>query len=96
VTVPAGAPYRRFARHARLVARACRAFIDGARAQGADMVDYGMLGIRHALLRGSPDRLDGVRPDYRVTQSGGVQGIKMVREDACASAGTRASARSAR
>ena len=32
------------------------AFIDGARAQGADVVDYGLMGHRHAVLRGRPGR----------------------------------------
>ena len=58
------------------------AFIDGARAQGADVVDYGMLGTDMLYFAVAHDRLDG---GVQITASHNPKeynGIKMVREDA--------------
>jgi len=58
------------------------AFIDGARAQGADVVDYGLLGTDMLYFAVAHDRLDG---GVQVTASHNPKeynGIKMVREDA--------------
>ncbi len=44
------------------------AFIDGAREQGADVVDYGMCRHRHALLRRRPRRARRRRANHRVAQ----------------------------
>jgi phosphomannomutase len=58
------------------------AFIDGARAQGADVVDYGMLGTDMLYFAVVHDRLDG---GVQITASHNPKeynGIKMVREGA--------------
>ena len=59
------------------------AFIDGARAQGADVVDYGMIGDRHALLRRRarrPRRRRRRSPRRTIPKQ--YNGIKMVRQEA--------------
>ena len=56
------------------------AFIAGARAQGADVVDIGPDGDRPALLRGGPRRPRRRRPDHRVAQPGGLQRHQARRE----------------
>ena len=58
------------------------AFIDGARAQGADVVDYGMMGTDMLYFAVARDGLDG---GVQITASHNPQeynGIKMVRKDA--------------
>ena len=49
------------------------AFIEGARAQGADVVDYGMMGDRHDVLRRRARRPRRRRADHRVAQPEAVQ-----------------------
>ena len=46
-----------------------QAFIDGATSQGADVVDYGMIADRHAVLRRRARRPRRRRADHRVAQS---------------------------
>ncbi len=58
------------------------AFIDGARGQGVDVIDYGMLGTDQIYFASVEDRLDG---GVQITAShnpGRYNGIKMVREEA--------------
>ena len=58
------------------------AFIDGARGQGVDVIDYGMLGTDQLYFASVEDRLDG---GVQITAShnpGRYNGIKMVRQGA--------------
>ena len=58
------------------------AFIEGARGQGVDVIDYGMLGTDQLYFASVEDKLDG---GVQITAShnpGGYNGIKMVREGA--------------
>ncbi len=58
------------------------AFIDGATAQGADVVDYGMMGTDMMYFAVARDGLDG---GVQITAShnpGEYNGIKMVRREA--------------
>jgi phosphomannomutase len=58
------------------------AFIDGARGQGVDVIDYGMLGTDQLYFASVEDKLDG---GVQITAShnpGAYNGIKMVREGA--------------
>ena len=58
------------------------AFIDGARGQGVDVIDYGMLGTDQLYFASVEDRLDG---GVQITAShnpGEYNGIKMVRQNA--------------
>jgi phosphomannomutase len=58
------------------------AFIDGARAQGADIVDYGMLGTDMLYFAVVHDRLDGGAQITASHNPKQYNGIKMVREGA--------------
>ncbi|HEV8319018.1 MAG TPA: phosphomannomutase/phosphoglucomutase [Vicinamibacterales bacterium] len=58
------------------------AFIDGARAQGADVVDYGMLGTDMLYFAVVHDRLDGGAQITASHNPKQYNGIKMVREGA--------------
>ena len=59
------------------------AFIDGVRMQGTDVVDYGMLGDRHAVLRGRTRRSRAAaRRSRRRTTRRQYNGVKMVRAGA--------------
>ena len=49
------------------------AFIEGARAQGADVVDFGMMRDRHAVFRGRAREPRRRRADHGVAQSEAVQ-----------------------
>ena len=49
------------------------AFIDGAREQGADVVDYGMLGTDMMYFAVCRDGLDGGGADHRLAQPEAVQ-----------------------
>lgn len=58
------------------------AFIDGARLQGADVVDYGMMATDMLYFASVTDRLDGGAQITASHNPGQYNGIKMVREDA--------------
>jgi phosphomannomutase len=58
------------------------AFIDGARAQGADVVDYGMLGTDQMYFAVVEDGLEGGAQVTASHNPGGYNGIKMVRAGA--------------
>src|SRR6187200_80658 len=58
------------------------AFIDGARAQGADVVDYGMLGTDLMYFAVVTDGLDGGAQITASHNPGRYNGIKMVRREA--------------
>jgi phosphomannomutase len=58
------------------------AFIDGARAQGADVVDYGMLGTDQMYYAVVEDGLEGGAQVTASHNPGGYNGIKMVRAGA--------------
>jgi phosphomannomutase len=58
------------------------AFIQGAREQGADVVDYGMLGTDQMYFAVADDRLDGGAQITASHNPGRYNGIKMVRAEA--------------
>ena len=58
------------------------AFIDGARAQGADVVDYGMLGTDMMYFAVATDGLEGGAQITASHNPGQYNGIKMVRREA--------------
>src|SRR4029078_8771024 len=58
------------------------AFIDGARQQGADVVDYGMLATDSMYFAGGRDRLDGGAQITASHNPKQYNGIKMVRREA--------------
>jgi phosphomannomutase len=58
------------------------AFIDGARTQGVNVVDYGMLGTDQLYFASFEDGLDGGAQITASHNPGGYNGIKMVREAA--------------
>src|SRR4249920_2992630 len=58
------------------------AFIEGARAQGADVVDYGMCGTDMMYFAVASDRLDGGAQITASHNPGEYNGIKMVRQEA--------------
>ena len=58
------------------------AFIDGARAQGADVVDYGMCGTDMLYFAVASDGLDGGAQITASHNPGEYNGIKMVRREA--------------
>ena len=58
------------------------AFIDGARAQGVNVVDYGMLGTDQLYFASFEDQLDGGAQITASHNPGQYNGIKMVREAA--------------
>jgi len=65
-------------RHARVVTVDRGGFIDGARAQGADVVDYGLIGtdlLYYAWRETATTR----RADHRVAQSEQYNGMKLGR-----------------
>jgi phosphomannomutase len=59
-----------------------RAFIEGAREQGANVVDYGMLGTDQMYFAVVDDRLDGGAQITASHNPGRYNGIKMVRAEA--------------
>ena len=58
------------------------AFIDGARAQGADVVDYGMMATDMLYFASFTDRLEGGAQVTASHNPGQYNGIKMVRKEA--------------
>jgi phosphomannomutase len=58
------------------------AFIDGAREQGADVVDYGMMATDMLYFASFTDRLQGGAQITASHNPGAYNGIKMVREEA--------------
>jgi phosphomannomutase len=58
------------------------AFIDGAREQGADVVDYGMMATDMLYFASYTDRLEGGAQVTASHNPGRYNGIKMVREEA--------------
>jgi phosphomannomutase len=58
------------------------AFIEGARSQGADVVDYGMCGTDMMYFAVASDRLDGGAQITASHNPGEYNGIKMVRQEA--------------
>src|SRR6187455_2813947 len=58
------------------------AFIEGARAQGADVVDYGMCGTDMMYFAVASDGLDGGAQITASHNPGEYNGIKMVRKEA--------------
>jgi phosphomannomutase len=58
------------------------AFIDGARAQGADVVDYGLCATDMLYFAVARDRLDGGAQVTASHNPGAYNGIKMVRQEA--------------
>jgi phosphomannomutase len=59
-----------------------RAFIEGAREQGADVIDYGMLGTDQMYFAVVDDQLDGGAQITASHNPGRYNGIKMVRAEA--------------
>ena len=58
------------------------AFIDGAREQGASVIDYGMLGTDMLYFASFTDKLEGGAQITASHNPGQYNGIKMVREEA--------------
>jgi phosphomannomutase len=58
------------------------AFIEGARGQGVDVVDYGMLGTDQLYFASVEDKLDGGAQITASHNPGAYNGIKMVRDEA--------------
>ena len=75
-------PLRGDARHARVVAIADKAFIDGAVLQGGTVLDYGLLGTDQMYYAVAADKLNGGAQVTASHNPGEYNGCKMVREEA--------------